>query len=224
MGARGRMLLGGVLKGIAHLHGVCSLSFRGRFFCLVVVVRVMACFFYFVGPWPTFADTLLCAVFQLGFLHRDLKPGNILIDSEGAAVLADFETSKAISQAGSPTAADTVTSVLHVSFGYVANELLGFGGHAKYSTSTDMFAFGVVLAQVLIGKWGDGAAPPTAESVSACGPDVMSPKLRKLVLQLLSKDPAKRPPAQALLLLPFFRSAPQCFPAMKRRAFFVCWF
>ena len=122
-------------------------------------------------------------------------------------VLADFETSKLMAASGpSPS---TVTSVLHVSFGYTAPELLGLGGHSKYSEKSDMYAVGVVLAQLLIGRWGGDVAPPTAKTVAACGDDVVSPKVKKLLLQLLSENPDRRPSAQALLLLSFFRSP--CF-------------
>ena len=119
-------------------------------------------------------------------------------------VLADFETSKLMAASGpSPS---TVTSVLHVSFGYTAPELLGLGGHSKYSEKSDMYAVGVVLAQLLIGRWGGDVAPPTAKTVAACGDDVVSPKVKKLLLQLLSENPDRRPSARALLLLPFFKS------------------
>ncbi|RID54542.1 hypothetical protein BRARA_G01855 [Brassica rapa] len=77
-------------------------------------------------------------------LHRDIKPANILIDHEMNARLGDFGLAKMYDQGFDPQ-----TSKVAGTFGYIAPELLRTG---RATTSTDVYAFGLVMLEVVCGR------------------------------------------------------------------------
>jgi len=83
----------------------------------------------------------LQAVHEVGLIHRDLKPGNIMIDGRGRSRLTDFGIS--IFAEGAATARSAGTPQ------YMAPELLE-GGTA--STSSDVYALGLVLYEIYTGR------------------------------------------------------------------------
>nr|3NIZ_A Chain A, Rhodanese family protein [Cryptosporidium parvum Iowa II] len=81
---------------------------------------------------------------QHRILHRDLKPQNLLINSDGALKLADFGLARAF---GIP-----VRSYTHevVTLWYRAPDVLM--GSKKYSTSVDIWSIGCIFAEMITGK------------------------------------------------------------------------
>src|SRR5260370_5100872 len=81
-----------------------------------------------------------------GILHRDIKPGNILLDAKGNPLLTDFGL------AGLIKAESTITRTLEVmgTPSYMAPEQAG-GEHAKVNKATDVYGLGAVLYQLLTG-------------------------------------------------------------------------
>lgn len=85
----------------------------------------------------------LAQVHEAGFLHRDIKPGNIYIRSDGSPVLIDFGAARQALGAKSRS----MTAV--VSVGYAPMEQYSVRG--KHSTATDIYALGATAYRAVTG-------------------------------------------------------------------------
>ncbi len=131
---------------------------------------------------------------QRDFLHRDVKPQNIIVDDEDRAVLTDFGLVKALAWASLTGSGGMVGTP-----GYIAPEIWE---EAEATPASDVYAVGVILWEMLAGhtlfpgKTPAGVmrkhlteVPPPLDSVR---PDVPAP-LAAAVARVLAKDPAQRP-------------------------------
>jgi hypothetical protein len=82
---------------------------------------------------------------EMGFVHRDVKPGNILFRSSGAAVLADFGIAKAIKSISSATMAGTAIGTPD----YMSPEQ---AQASPVDGRTDIYSLGAVLFEMLSGR------------------------------------------------------------------------
>ncbi|MFF8094551.1 serine/threonine-protein kinase [Streptomyces sp. NPDC016675] len=131
----------------------------------------------------------LAAVHELGLVHRDVKPSNVLLTLDGP-LLIDF----GIARATGGTASLTSTGVSVGSPGYMAPEqILGKG----VTGAADVFSLGAVLAYAATGEPpfpGDSSAALLYKVVhEEPRLGALDGELRGLVAACLAKDPAARP-------------------------------
>jgi eukaryotic-like serine/threonine-protein kinase len=135
----------------------------------------------------------LGAAHALGIMHRDVKPGNVLIDADGRAVLADFGIARADD---SPTL--TSSGVLVGSPSYIAPER---ARGERGGPESDLWSLGATLYAVVEGRppYDRSGALATLTAVVTEDPDPPSRAgpLWPVISGLLSRDPAQRPGAAA---------------------------
>ena len=130
----------------------------------------------------------LAAAHRQGILHRDLKPANVLIDENGSVRITDFGIAVTRGAAGHNTGIGTP--------GYMAPEQLLSG--ASVSERTDLYALGLVLYELLVGRRTfDEAASVHHLPLPSTIVDGVDPRLERVVMQALSLDPADRPSSAA---------------------------
>ena len=137
-----------------------------------------------------------------GFLHRDLKPGNIVLTSSGTPKILDFGIARLMQDPGGSTQL-TRTGVVLGSLPYMAPELLR--GEAD-DPRTDLYALGVVLYEMATGHRPFEKDRPEAlmfeimhgapAPLRALRPEAPV-ELERLVAACLSKDMAQRPASAA---------------------------
>jgi serine/threonine protein kinase len=133
----------------------------------------------------------LAAAHALGIVHRDVKPGNILIaDDDGTALLSDFGISHALGDATL-----TSTGFVHGTPAYLAPEVAR-GDQSTFAS--DVFSLGSTLYTASEGRTPFGEEPNSiavlhrVASGSFQAPGRGGP-LAALLLQMMASDPEARP-------------------------------
>ncbi|MDF5753919.1 serine/threonine protein kinase [Spongiactinospora sp. TRM90649] len=141
------------------------------------------------------AAAALAAVHGAGLIHRDLKPGNVLLSPDGPRLI-DFGIATDVDSEGAHTQAGQVMG----SPGWVAPERLT-GGRAV--PASDVFAWGCVVAYAAGGHhpFGAGEADVVTRRIMVEPPRLtgVPALLLPAVAAALAKDPTERPPASELL-------------------------
>ena len=133
-----------------------------------------------------------------GVIHRDIKPGNVLLQG-GHAMVTDFGVAKALS-AALPSGVGTSTGMVIGTPSYMAPEQLASDPSADHRV--DIYALGLLTYELLTGA-SPFESPSPRETMTAqltripppldtTNPEV-TPALSRLIASCLQKDPDRRP-------------------------------
>jgi serine/threonine-protein kinase len=156
------------------------------------------------GPVPTddalrYVDGILEALeysHRAGVVHRDIKPGNVMITDGGRVKVMDFGIARAVSDSSS-TVAET-TAIVGTAAYFSPEQAKGESVDAR----ADLYSTGVVLYELLTGRTpfrGDTPVAVAYQHVSEAPvpPSEIDEKIPRaldaIVLRALAKDPFQRP-------------------------------
>ena len=134
------------------------------------------------------------AAHEQGIIHRDIKPGNILLTEDGVAKLADFGIATAAGGERLTESGAAIGSPNYLSPEQVLGE--------EVTPRSDVYALGIVLYELLAGARpfdGNNIAAVALAQVDVEPEDLVArgisvhPALSDLVMRCLSKDPDYRP-------------------------------
>ncbi|WP_046470535.1 serine/threonine protein kinase [Allosalinactinospora lopnorensis] len=128
----------------------------------------------------------LSEIHRVGLIHRDLKPGNVLLAEDGPRVI-DFGIARA-------TEGTAATQSIIGTPGFMSPEQIQ---GERMTPTSDMFAYGAVLVYAAsgAGPFGEGAMHTMVMRIMQHEPDISAvpPSLQQLAAACLTKDASRRP-------------------------------
>ena len=147
---------------------------------------------------------ILCALGEAhskGIVHRDLKPANIMVDNDGRIHLLDFgiaHTESPLKHKGDDYERLTQIGAILGTITYMSPEQT-LGEDA--TSASDLFSIGIIATEMLLGQniFRGTSFSDTVQRIQklkvtekAFGKEIPG-RLKKLIIQLLNRDPRKRP-------------------------------
>jgi serine/threonine protein kinase len=135
----------------------------------------------------------LHAAHRAGVIHRDVKPANLIVGTDGAVKVTDFGIARAIGAAALTEAGQVIGTAHYMSPEQATGQ--------PATSASDIYALGVIAYEMFVGRRPFDADTPLAVSmahVHAAVPDLPADVPREvveLIRESLSKDPASRPPS-----------------------------
>jgi eukaryotic-like serine/threonine-protein kinase len=140
---------------------------------------------------------------EAGFVHRDVKPGNIMMTSDGRVLLTDFGIAKGLQSAESDLTSD---NIMMGTAKYLSPEQVR---GKKLDGRADLYSLGLVLYECLAGRvpfLGETDADTALARLQRDPTDLarlratLPTKLVVVIHQLLARNPAQRPASGAVLV------------------------
>jgi eukaryotic-like serine/threonine-protein kinase len=136
------------------------------------------------------AADALHAAHQVGVVHRDVKPGNLIVKPSGAVILVDF----GVARSTAVTSVTQVNAIVGTAL-YMAPEQVAKG---RVSAATDIYALGAVAYHCIAGVPpfdGDNALQVAMRHLDDQPeplPSHVPPPVRELIARAMAKQPADR--------------------------------
>ena len=161
----------------------------------------------------------LATAHAAGILHRDLKPGNVMLPPDGRLRVLDFGLARILARRGAVSAdddlPDALSTVIHDDFETRGDVVRGTPAYMapeqwagdEMTGATDVWALGLILYEMVSGRLPYGGLHGVALGFKVFDhtptpplpPDLGLPaELESLIHACLEKDPARRPSAQSV--------------------------
>jgi serine/threonine-protein kinase len=143
------------------------------------------------------AADALQAAHEAGVVHRDVKPGNLMVRPDGTVKVTDFGIARALTSAPLTDHGQMIGTPAYVSPEQATGE--------SVTGSSDIYSLGVVAYELFAGRPPFDRDTPLAvtlahvEDLPPPLPDTVPTPLRELIESTLAKDPKMRPPSAARL-------------------------
>ena len=156
-----------------------------------------------ISRWLLAVAEALDYIHTQGFVHRDVKPGNILFDTQGHAFLSDFGVAKVLASAKNPAPSQTAMTGAGMVLGtpeYMAPELI-MGD--QFDGRVDQYALAITVYELLCGRrpFEDETKTRVLVLHTSQAPSPLTawcptfpPRLSQAVLKGLAKEPSQRYP------------------------------
>ncbi|MCA9621863.1 MAG: protein kinase, partial [Myxococcales bacterium] len=139
----------------------------------------------------------LAAAHDVAVVHRDLKPGNVMLEPAGSGlrvVITDFGIARSLADEGPSKASRVVGTPLYMA----PEQLLG----ETVTPASDVYALGLLLFEMLTGELPFEGSTPMASVVARCREAPRDPRtlaqvpdpIADLILACLQLEPERRPP------------------------------